>query len=116
MKQKESFTVIKNDADHYCLGAPVGRATLQAWGGKIKSPMIPVAWVQVSKAYVSFHLRGVYWNPKRLDDFSEGLRAHMQGKSCFNFKATDEALFQELEQLTLRSLMGMRKAGYIYRN
>lgn len=79
----------------------------------MKSPMIPVGWVQVGKAYVSFHLMGVYGNPKPLEDCSEGLRAHMQGKSCFNFKAVQEPLFEELERLTIRSLAGMKKAGYV---
>jgi hypothetical protein len=41
------------------------------------------------------------------------LRAHMQGKSCFNFKAVDETLFGELERLTAESFIGMRRAGYI---
>jgi hypothetical protein len=42
-----------------------------------------------------------------------GLRAHMQGKSCFNFKTVDEALFRELARVTAESLHGMKKAGYV---
>jgi len=112
-KHAKDFTVSKDRADHYGLEAPVGPATLQAWGGKMKSPMIPVGWVQVGKAYVSFHLMGVYGNPKLLDDCSKELRARMQGKSCFNFKTVDEPLFVELERLTIQSLAGMKKAGYV---
>ena len=74
---------------------------------------MPVAWVQVGKAYVSFHLMGVYGNPKLLDGVSEKLLARMQGKSCFNFKVVDEELFGELEQLTVKSIAGMRTAGFI---
>jgi len=62
---------------------------------------------------VSFHLMGVYGNPKLLDGCSEDLRARMQGKSCFNFKNADEALFAELERLTADSIAGMKKAGFI---
>jgi len=112
-KHAKDFVVGKDTADHYGLEAPVGSATLQAWGGKMKSPMIPVGWVQVGKAYVSFHLMGVYGNPKLLEDCSGDLRTHMQGKSCFNFKIVDEPLFDELERLTIRSLTGMKKAGYV---
>src|ERR1043166_7971905 len=75
-KHAEAFTAVKDASDHYSLEAPVGPVTLQAWRGKMKSPMIPVAWVQVGKAYVSFHLMGVYGNPKLLDDCSKELRAH----------------------------------------
>jgi hypothetical protein len=34
--------------------------------------------------------------PKLLEGCSQQLRARMQGKSCFNFKTVDEALFAEL--------------------
>jgi len=79
----------------------------------MKSPTIPVAWVRIGKAYVSYHLMGVYGNPELLGRCSDELRAHMQGKSCFNFKAMDDGLFAELDRLTSESLTGMRKAGYI---
>ena len=108
-----SFTVGRETAHLYRLEAPAGPATLRAWGGKVKSRTIPVAWVQVGKAYVSYHLMGVYGNPKLLDGCSKELKARMQGKSCFNFKTVDEPLFEELERLTIESLTGMRKAGYI---
>ena len=112
-KHSEGFSAAKDTSGHFSLEAPAGPATLHAWRRKMKSPMIPVAWVQVGKAYVSFHLMGVYGNPKLLDDCSKDLRAHMQGKSCFNFKMVDEQLFLELERLTVRSLAGMKKAGYV---
>jgi len=107
-----SFTVRHDTPGHYGLEAAAGPATLKAWGGKMKCPTIPVAWVQVGKSYVSFHLMGVYGNPKLLDACSSKLRSHMQGKSCFNFKTVDEPLFEELERLTANSLTGMHKAGF----
>lgn len=107
------FTVTPDAPDRYGLEAPVGQATIEAWRGKMKSSSIPVAWVQVGKAYVSYHLMGVYGNPKLLAGCSQKLKARMQGKSCFNFTAVDEPLFEELERLTAESLTGMSKAGYI---
>jgi hypothetical protein len=106
------LTVGRDTADHYSLEAPAGPATLRAWGGKVKSQTIPIAWVQVGKSYVSYHLMGIYGNPKLLDGYSKELKARMQGKSCFNFKTVDESLFEELERLTIKSITGMRKAGY----
>lgn len=58
--------------------------------------------VQIKKSYVSFHLMPVYVNPGLLDAISPELLARMQGKSCFNFKAVDEELFEQLEELTVR--------------
>ena len=55
---------------------------------------------------------GVYGNTALLDGMSKELKARMQGKTCFNFKSDDEALFKELEQLTVRGIAGFRKAGF----
>jgi len=67
--------------------------------------------VQVKKNYVSFHLMPVYMYPDLLDDISPELKKHMQGKSCFNFKASDKALFRELTALTKRGVERMKKEG-----
>jgi hypothetical protein len=107
-----SLSVNVDSADYFSLHASTGPATLKAWGGKLKSPTIPVAWVQIEKAYVSYHLMGMYGNAKLLDAMSNELKARMQGKACFNFKNNDDALFKELEQ-TRESIAGFRKAGYI---
>ena len=79
---------------------------------KHKTPM-PIAWVEIGKGYVSYHLMPVYGAPRLLDGFSPKLKARMQGKSCFNFKACDEALFEELERLTVEGFAVFRKAGYM---
>lgn len=56
--------------------------------------------VRMGKAYVSFHLMPVYACPDMLESMSPALKKHMQGKSCFNFKAVDQKLFKELAGLT----------------
>ena len=64
--------------------------------------------VQVKKNYVSFHLFPVYMFPDLLDGRSDALKARMQGKSCFNFRAPDAALFAELAELTKAGLARMK--------
>ena len=54
------------------------------------------------RAYVSFHLMPLYWEPSLAKGISENLKKRMQGKSCFNFSAPDAALFRELGRLTAR--------------
>jgi len=66
--------------------------------------------VQVAKNYVSFHLFSVYMFPDLLDGISEELRARMQGKACFNFRAPDAALFRELEGLAKEGVARMEAA------
>ena len=79
----------------------------------MKKANIPVAWVQIGKAYVSFHLLGLYGNSTLRDGMSKKLSARMQGKTCFNFTRNDEALFEELESLTAAGLAAFKKAGYV---
>jgi hypothetical protein len=66
---------------------------------KPKEPMWFGA-VQVGKAYVSYHLMPVYMNPAMQAQITPALKKRMQGKACFNFKAADEALFEDLRALT----------------
>ena len=55
---------------------------------------------QIKKNYVSFYLMAVYAFPELLKGISPELKRRMQGKSCFNFTATEEKLFGELSKLT----------------
>ena len=108
-KQGSSLSVSDDTPTRYCLEAPIGPATLKAWGGKAKRPTIPVAWTEIGKSYVSFHLMSL---GAAQDAMSDALRARLQGKTCFNFSKTDPALFAELETLTTTSIAAFRKAGF----
>jgi hypothetical protein len=65
--------------------------------------------VHVKKSYVSYYLMPVYMYPDLLDDISDRLKKRMQGKSCFNFKSSDLQLFNELAQLTERSVERLKQ-------
>jgi hypothetical protein len=54
------------------------------------------------RAYVSFHLMPLYWEPSLAKGISANLTKRMQGKTCFNFSAPDAVLFRELGRLTAR--------------
>jgi hypothetical protein len=62
----------------------------------------PVCFGMVArmKNYVSYHLMPVYGCSELLEQVSPELKAHMQGKACFNFKVVDKKLFKELARLT----------------
>jgi len=106
------FSVTDNTPDRYCLEGVPGPATLRAWAGTMKKRLIPVAWVEIGKSYVSFHVMALD-NSKLREGMSNELRARMHGKTCFNFKTRDEGLFKELEQLTARGLAGFKEAGFV---
>ncbi len=69
--------------------------------------------VKINKSYVSFHLMPVYVFPELLQSISPELKRRMQGKSCFNFKAVDQLIFQELSELTARGYSRYETAGYL---
>jgi hypothetical protein len=101
-KHSGALKVTADEAAHYCLFLP--------FSPKFKKGF-PVAWVKISKAYVSYHFMPIYMFPRLRDGLSKKLQVRMQGKSCFNFKVADEALFKELEDLTVEGFAAARKAG-----
>jgi len=64
---------------------------------------------QIKKNYVSFYLMPVYMYPDLLDGISPELKKHMQGKSCFNFKQVEHALFKELAALAKKGIERFKK-------
>jgi hypothetical protein len=89
----------------YSLDMPVNdemAARLVQAGAKPGAKQIFFGSVQIKKNYVSYHLMPVYIFPDLLKDMSPELKKRMQGKSCFNFKSSDPALFAELAELTKR--------------
>jgi hypothetical protein len=68
---------------------------------------------QPRKHYVSYYLMPVYVFPDLLEGISDGLRKRMQGKSCFNFKHVDAALFEELRALTRAGFERYREEGLL---
>ena len=112
-KHAADFTVRPNSESSYGLQGKPGPATLKVWGGKLKKPVMPVAWIEMGKAYVSFHIMGLYTNTALQNSMSKELKARMQGKTCFNFKTINEILFEELEQLTAKAIGDFKKFGYV---
>ncbi len=96
------LTVSADAPDYYCLALDYSPRFQKGF---------PVAWVQISTAYVSYHFMPVYMFPKLRDGLSPKLRARMQGKSCFNFKQLDEPLFAELARLTADGFAAARQSG-----
>jgi hypothetical protein len=112
LQQHAATLVVGEDtATKYCLEAAVGPATLHAWGGKVRKPRIPVAWVEVGKSYVSYHLMGVAL-PAVHSGVPQALKARMQGKTCFNFTVADPALLKELDSVTDLSIRAFKNAGF----
>jgi hypothetical protein len=96
----------------YGLEGIPGPATLSAWRGQLRRARIPVAWVEIRKSYVSYHLMGAA-SPTVRRSMSEAPAARMQGKTCFNFRAIDDSLLHELGAVTALGLAAFRKAGFI---
>jgi hypothetical protein len=112
-KYGEGLAIDVDGPDRFCLVATPGPMTLKAWGGKTRRATIPVAWVEREKSYVGFHLMGLNGNAPLVAGLSPALRARMQGKTCFNFRQPDPALFLELDGLTKASLDALRRERFV---
>jgi hypothetical protein len=72
----------------------------------------PVMFVSITtKSYVSFHLFPVYMFPELLKGISPALKKRMQGKTCWNFKKAEDALFAELGGLVDASFRRFAELG-----
>ena len=91
---RESLNVTKDGPGGMALEVP----------GLEGKPWGYVAGTRVGKRYVSYYLMPVYAAPELAASLSPELRRRMQGKSCFNFAAVDEALFAELADITARGI------------
>mgnify|MGYP000849041358 CR=1 FL=1 len=91
--------IVTDTADNYYLNTK----TL----GTNKKPLAFGA-VQIKKNYVAFHLFPLYLFPDLIETCSDALKKKMQGKTCFNFKAPDDALIAELRDLTARGYARMQ--------
>jgi hypothetical protein len=94
-----SLMVRRDTPGHYYLDGPYS----EKWGKQLF-----FASAQIRKNYVSFYLMPVYMYPDLLEDISPELRKRMQGKSCFNFRKPEPALFRELEVLIRQGVERVR--------
>ena len=69
--------------------------------------------VQRMKNYVSYHLMPVYSHAALAATIPPDLKKRMQGKSCFNFKAVDDALLTELAALTAEGYAWYQEEGFV---
>jgi hypothetical protein len=67
--------------------------------------------VTTKKSYVAYHLVPLYAEPSLADGISPALAKRRQGKTCFNFKAADPALFEEIRVLSERCAAHVRAPG-----
>jgi hypothetical protein len=107
-----ALTVTADTSKKYCLEGEIGPATLQAWSGRVRRPRIAVAWVELGKASVSYHLMALSI-PSVQAGMSKALKARMHGKTCFNFTVSNPALFTELDALTAASIAAFEKSGFV---
>jgi hypothetical protein len=102
-KHTRVLKVSADESDYYCLvlehSPKLGKG-------------FPVAWIRIGKRYVSYHFMPVYMFPKLRASLSKKLLTRMQGKSCFNFTAMDENLFEELDQMTTKGLAVSKELGF----
>lgn len=99
-KHEKTLSVLRDEPQEY---------TLVTKSNSNRGQPMWFAGVRAGKAYVSYHLMALYFNPPMNGLVSPALKKRMQGKTCFNFKAVDKELFAELKMLTQAALDDYRK-------
>jgi hypothetical protein len=99
-KHERALFVLKDEPEEY---------TLVTKSNSNRGMKMWFAGVRAGKAYVSYHLMPLYFNPVMNALVSPTLKKRMQGKTCFNFKSVDKELFAELKTLTQAGLDSYRK-------
>ena len=90
-KHEKTLKVLKDQPNEYTLVTKSNsNRGMPMWFGSVRA----------GKAYVSYHLMALYFNPKMNALVSPALKKRMQGKTCFNLKSVDKELFAELKALT----------------
>jgi hypothetical protein len=99
-KHERTLKVLKDEPQEYTLVTKSNSNGGQPmWFGSVRA----------GKAYVSFHLMPLYYNPAMNALVPPALKKRMQGKTCFNFKGVDKELFAELKTLTQEGLDSYRR-------
>lgn len=67
--------------------------------------------VNIKKSYVAFHLMPLYERQGLLDELEEPLAGRRHGKTCFNFKSSDEPTYAQLQGLVRRVHRAITEGG-----
>lgn len=57
-------------------------------------------WIAIKKSYVAYHVMPLYSLPALNAAVPPSLEKRRQGKTCFNFRKSDPALFEDIRGLT----------------
>ena len=71
------------------------------------------ASVKVGRRYVSYHLMPLYLGITPEGGLTPELARRRQGKTCFNFTRVDDALFDELEDVTAAGKAEYERLGLL---
>ncbi len=103
-KHERTLKVLKDEPQEYTLVTKSNSNRGQPmWFGAVRA----------GKAYVSYHLMALYYNPEMNALVPPALKKKMQGKTCFNFKKFDKDLLAELKTLTQEGVDSYRRRNLL---
>jgi hypothetical protein len=103
-KHSEGMVVVVNTPTDFTISSPaLGPNGKPMWFGCVKA----------GKSAVTYHFMPLYFNPRLQSAVSAELQARKQGKTCFNFKRPDDALFAQIDDLTRMGREHWRRQGFL---
>jgi hypothetical protein len=103
-KHSQGMIVVADTPSDFTISSPaLGPNGKPMWFGCVKA----------GKSAVTYHLMPLYFNPRLQSAVPAQLQARKQGKTCFNFKRPDDALFAQIDDLTRMGREQWQRQGFL---
>jgi hypothetical protein len=109
-KQSPPMIVSKNTKDYFEL---IGNKAVPYGSKKVMAPGMYFCSVFVRKDMISFHFFPIYMKREIFEPLIPNLIKLLKGKSCFNFKNTEQVNEKELSALLKKGVEAWEKLGYM---
>jgi hypothetical protein len=109
-KQCPPMIVSKNTKDCFEL---IGNKPVPYGSKKVMAPGMFFLSVFVRKDMISFHFFPIYMNREIFEPLIPNMIKLLKGKSCFNFKKSEQVDEKELSALLKKGVEAWKKNGYM---
>ena len=104
------MVVSKNKKDVFEL---IGNKPVPYGSKKVIVPGMYFSSVVARKDMVSFYFFPMYYHEKDYEALIPTVGKCLKGKTCFNFKKTEQVVSKELDEMLRKGVQAWKKSGYM---
>ena len=91
----------------------IGNKPVPYGSKKVIVPGMYFSSVVARKDMVSFYFFPLYYHEKDFETLIPGIGKYLKGKTCFNFKKTEQLNRKELDAMLKKGIQAWKKSGYM---